>query len=95
MEALVLTKTPWPIISDEMYSMVDEAWKLAIEGQDRQWALAGAPVGAPSVCQLPGGPFLKIDLQTREAVSVYCVFCSSIGLMMIQNLESYVVKTKD
>jgi hypothetical protein len=50
MEAIVFTKTPWPIISDEKYSMVDEAWKLAIEAQDRQRALAGAPVGAPSVC---------------------------------------------
>jgi hypothetical protein len=95
MEAIVFTKTPWPIISDEKYSMVDEAWKLAIEAQDRQRALAGAPVGAPSVCQLPGGPSLKIDPQTREAVSVYSVFCSSIGLMMILNLETYIVKTKD
>jgi len=64
MEAIVLTKTPWPISSDEKYSMVDEAWQLAIEAQDRQRALAGAPVGAPSVCQLPGGPSLKIDPQT-------------------------------
>jgi hypothetical protein len=95
MEAIVFTKTPWPIISDEKYSMVDEAWKLAIEAQDRQRALAGAPVGAPSVCQLPSGPSLQIDPQTREAVSVYSVFCSSIGLMMILNLESYIVKTKD
>jgi hypothetical protein len=75
--------------------MVDEAWKQAIEAQDQQRASAGAPVGAPSVCQLPGGPSLKIDLPTREAVSVYSVFCSSIGLMMILNLESYIVKTKD
>jgi len=75
--------------------MVDEAWKLAIEAQDRQRALAGAPVGAPSVCQLPGGPSLKIDLQTREAVRVHSVFCSSIGLMMILNLETYIVKTND
>jgi len=50
MEAIVLTKTPWLIISDEKYSMVDEAWKQAIEAQDRQWALAGTPVGAPCVC---------------------------------------------
>jgi len=95
MEAIVFTKTPWPIISDEKYSMVDKAWKLAIEAQDRQWALAGAPVGAPSVCQLPGGPSLKIDPQTREAVTVYSIFCSSIGLMMILNLKTYIVKTKD
>jgi hypothetical protein len=89
MEAIVFTKTPWPIISDEKYSMVDEAWQLAIEAQDRQRALAGAPVGAPSVCQLPGGPSLKIDPQTREAVSVYSVFCSSIGLMMMLNHKKY------
>jgi hypothetical protein len=95
MEATIFTKTPWPIISDEKYSMVDEAWKLAIEAQDRQRALAGAPVGTPSVCQLPGGPSLKIDPQTGEAVNVYSVFCSSIGLMMILNLETYLVKTKD
>jgi len=63
-EAIVFTMTPWPIISDEKYSMVDEAWQLAIEAQDCQQALAGAPVGAPSVWQLRGGPSLKIDLLT-------------------------------
>jgi hypothetical protein len=89
MEAIVFTKTPWPIISDEKYSMVDEAWQLAIEAQDRQRALAGAPVGAPSVCQLPGGPSLKIDPQTREAVSVYSVFCASIRFMMMLNPKIY------
>ena len=70
MEAIVFTKTPWPIISNDKYSMVEEAWKLAIDAQDRQRALAGAPVGTPSVCQLPGGPSLKIDPQTREAASL-------------------------
>jgi len=85
MEAIVFTKTPWPIISDEKYSMVDEAWQLAIEAQDHQQALAGAPVGAPSVCPVPGGPSRKIDPQTREAVSVNSVFCSSIGLVMMLN----------
>jgi len=49
-KGIVLTKTPWPIICDEKYSMVDKAWQRAIEAQDRQWALAGAPVGTPSVC---------------------------------------------
>jgi len=29
MEAIGFTKTPWTIISDEKYSMVDEVWKLA------------------------------------------------------------------
>jgi hypothetical protein len=95
MEAIIFTKTPWPIISNEKYSMVDEAWKLAIEAQDCQRALAGVLVGTPSVCQLPGGPSLKINPQTRGAVSVYFVFCSSIGLMMILNLKMYMVKTKD
>jgi hypothetical protein len=49
MEAIEFTKTPWPITSDEKYWTVDEAWQLAIEAQDCQRALAGAPVGAPSV----------------------------------------------
>jgi hypothetical protein len=63
-------KTPSPILSDDKYSMVEEALKLAIEAQDCQWALAGAPAGTRSVCQLPSRPFLKIDPQTREAVSI-------------------------
>jgi hypothetical protein len=41
--------------------MVKEGWKLAIKAQDRQRALAGAPVGTPSGRQLPGGQSLKID----------------------------------
>jgi len=61
---MVFTMTPWSILSDDKYSMVEEAWKLLIEAQDCQQALAGAPVGTPSVCQFPGGPSLKIDLQT-------------------------------
>jgi len=57
-----------------IYLMVKKAWKLAIEGQNSQWALAGPGVGMPSVCQLPGGPSLTIDLQTPEGVSLgYCV----------------------
>jgi len=35
LEAIVFTKTTWQIISDEKYSMFDEAWKLAIEAQNR------------------------------------------------------------
>jgi hypothetical protein len=31
MEASVFTKTPCPILTDEKYSMVEEAWKLVIE----------------------------------------------------------------
>jgi len=88
MEPIVFTKTSCPIISDKKYSMVDEAWKLAIDAQDRQRTLAGTPVCTPSLCQLPGGQFLQIDPQTREAVSVYSVWYSSIGLMTILNLET-------
>jgi len=50
MKASVFTKTPWSVIFDGKYWMVDEAWQLAITAQDQQWALAGASVGAPSVC---------------------------------------------
>jgi len=91
MEPTIITKTPWPIIADEKYSMVDEDWKPAIETHDRQWVLAGAHVDSQSVCQLPGGPSLTIERQTREPVSVYSVFCSSIGLMIILNLETFIV----
>ena len=86
MEAIIFTKTPWPINSDEKYSMVDEAWTLATEPQVCLGPLAGAPVGTPSVCQLGGGgPSLKIDPQTRGGVSEYSVSFSSIGLKMILN----------
>jgi len=74
--------------------MDDEAGKLEIEPQHCQQALAGTPVGTPSVYKLPSGPSLKIDLQTREAVSVYSVFCSSVGLTMVTP-DIYTVKTKD
>jgi len=70
MKAIVFTKTPWPILSDDKYFMVDDAWKLGIKAQDRQGALAGAAAGSPSVCQFRSCPFLKIDPQTREAVGL-------------------------
>jgi len=85
MEAIVVTKTLWWIISDEKYLMVDEAWILAVEAQDCQPASADAPGGGPIMWQLPGGLFLKINSHTREAVSVYSVFSSLIGLMIILN----------
>jgi hypothetical protein len=69
MEAIDFTKTPLPILSDDKYSMVEKASKLAIEAQDHQRVLAGTSVGMLSVCQMPGGPSLKRDPQTREAVS--------------------------
>ena len=84
MEAIVFTKTAWPISSDDKYSMVEEAWKLAIEAQDHQWALAGAPPGTPSVCRLPSGPSPKIDPRTREAVSLG--FCSML-VYQIYNID--------
>jgi len=83
MEAIVFIKNSWPIISDEKYLMVDDGSQQAIETQDWQRALASAHVGIPSVYQLPGGSYRKIDPQTREAVSVYSVCCTSIGLVMI------------
>jgi len=35
-------KTPWQILSDDKYSMVEDTWNLAIDAQDHQRALAGA-----------------------------------------------------
>jgi len=46
--------------------MVEEAWKVAFEAQNYQWAVAGAPVGMPYVCQLPGSPSCKIDPQQKK-----------------------------
>jgi hypothetical protein len=82
-EAIVFTKTPWPIVSDDKYSIVEEAWKLAIKAEDSQQALAGTPVGTPSVCQLPGGPSLTIDLQTQKAASL------EICLMLVYQTYGY------
>jgi hypothetical protein len=92
MEVIVVTKTFYQIISDAKYSMVTEAWNPTIEAQDHQWALAGARIGAPAMCQLPGGPSLKINPQTQEAVCVYSVFCSFIRLLMICSIEKFIVK---
>jgi len=36
MEAIIFTRNPLPILSDDKYSMVEEVWKLAIEAQDHQ-----------------------------------------------------------
>ena len=63
-EAIVFTKNPWPILSDDKYSTVEEAWKQVMEVQNHQRALADAPVGTPSVWELPGVPSLTIDPQT-------------------------------
>jgi len=95
MKAIVFTKNPWPIILDHKYSMVQEAWILEIEAQDCQRALAGAPVGTPSGCQFPGGPSLKIDPQTREAVSLeFCItlLYQTYGYWL--PLKIYIVETE-
>jgi len=94
MQSIVFTMTPWPIIFNEKYSMVDEARKLAVEAQNHQQRLASAPVGTPSVSQLTGGPSVIIICQTREALSVSSSFSYSIGLMMIPNPQKFIVKTK-
>ena len=70
MEAIPLMNIPELILSDDKYSMVKEARKLAIKAQHHQRALAGAPAGTPSLCQLPSGPSLRNDPQTQEAVSI-------------------------
>jgi len=63
--------------------MVEEVWKPVIEAQDHQRALAGAPVGTPSVCQLPGGPSIKIDPHIGEAVSL------ELCLMLVYQTYGY------
>jgi len=93
---IVFTKTPWPMISDDKYSMVEETWKLTIEAQHHQWALAGAPGRTPSVCQLRCGPSLKIDPQPRDAVSLgFCL----ILLYQISDIDFapkiYIANTED
>jgi len=62
MEMIILTKTPEPILSTGMYAMFEEAWKVAIEAQDHEWAVAAALGGMPSMSQSPGGCSLSINL---------------------------------
>jgi hypothetical protein len=38
MEVIVLTKTPWPLLFNDKYSMVEEAWNLVIEALDHHRA---------------------------------------------------------
>ena len=70
MKAIILRMSTKPILSDDKYSMVEEAWRLAIEAQNCQHAIAWAPVDSPSVCQLPSGPFPNIDPQTQTDVNL-------------------------
>jgi hypothetical protein len=48
-EAILFTKAPWLILSDDKYLLVDEAWKHGIEAANCQRGFAGAPVGTQSV----------------------------------------------
>jgi hypothetical protein len=84
MEQIVFMKTPWPLLSDDKYWMVEEAWRLDIEAQDRQRALPGASADTTSVCQSPSSPSLKIDRQRGEAVGLG--FCS-IHLYQILGID--------
>lgn len=66
---MVITKTPMPILSDQKYSIFEEALKPSVEDQDHQHASSGASVCTPSVSHLPGDQSCKTDLHTSEAVS--------------------------
>jgi len=84
MVAMVFMQTPRPILSDENNSMFEDGWNLPTDTQDCQRALQGAPRGTPSVCQLPGGPTLKINPWTGEAVCFG--FCMKL-LYQIQDTD--------
>ena len=49
-EHTIFTKSLGPLLFDEKY-LLEHASILAIEAQDRQWTLAGSPVGTQSACQ--------------------------------------------
>jgi hypothetical protein len=80
-EAILFIKCPQPISFNDKCLMVEQPYKLDIEAQDHLRALAGAPVGMPSLCQLPSGPSLKIDLQTHKAVGL------GICLMLLNQIS--------
>lgn len=82
-QAIVLMKTPWPLISDEKIWIGGTSWILAIEAQNLQYTFAGTPVGTLSLFQFPGGIFLNIGLETWESVSVE--FCG------IRLCQTYVI----
>jgi hypothetical protein len=74
MKTFIFTMTLWPLLSDDKYSTVEQACQLAIKAQDCYRVLGDTLVGTPSVCQLPGGTFLKINLQTEEAARLeFCL----------------------
>jgi hypothetical protein len=83
MEAILFTKNPCPTLSEDKYSIVEQAWKLPIQAQDCQWPLAGALLGTPLVCQWHGGSTCKINPHIRHAVSLE--FC----LMLFYQTDGY------
>jgi len=85
MDGIIFIMIPSPKLCNDKYSMVEEACKLAIEAPDRRQALAGTHAGARSVCQLPSGPSLEIDPQTRQALSPgFCfMLVSQISNMLL------------
>jgi len=70
MEAFLFMKTPWAILFDDKYTMLEEGLNLAIVAQDRQQVVAASPVSTQLVCELPSRPSLKIDRQTGTAPSL-------------------------
>jgi len=49
-EAIVFTKTSWPVMSYDKYWMLAEGWILAIEEYDCQRVLVGSHQCMPSGC---------------------------------------------
>jgi len=89
MEAVLVTMTPLALFSDEKWQMVEEAWKLPINAQNRQQELAGTSVGSPSVSEVPSGPSLSINMRTWEDVSLE--FCLMLLLSDLQYCLCYTI----
>lgn len=62
-KTVVFMRTHQPILSNNKYLMVHEAWKLTIESQNHQCTFAVAPGGTLSASELPGSPSFNWDLQ--------------------------------
>lgn len=67
-KVVIFIRTPWPILCDDNYSIVQVVWTLNIECQNWQRPIAGASIGTQSVCQLPYGAYNKIDPQLQHAI---------------------------
>jgi len=72
------------MVYDDKYSMFEKAWKLAVEAQHYQWALAGAPVETSPACWLPSSPSSIINPHTPNAVSFQ--FCLLL-IYQIYNID--------